>query len=64
MIEETRVNTAKLREEIEQHVAEYLARGGKIQQVPPGVSGVRELSFNRGMNQDARTALIKSMGGG
>lgn len=27
------------REEVQQHIDEYLARGGKIEQVPVGISG-------------------------
>jgi hypothetical protein len=38
---------AKLQEEIDRQVAEYLAKGGEIEQIPPGKQTELEQNFNK-----------------
>lgn len=35
------------REEVQQHIDEFLARGGKIEQVPVGISGFEFKNYNQ-----------------
>lgn len=47
----------KLRQEVQEQVDAFLASGGKIQQLPPGASGMKEMSLRERYEASMRARL-------
>ena len=50
----------QLRKEVQEQVEAYLASGGKIQQLPPGASAIKEMSLRERYEASMRARLAMS----